>query len=54
MTTPRAIRLSPEDNVMVAVDLIAPGSTIAGVAARERVPRGHKMAVVPVDRKSVV
>jgi altronate hydrolase len=48
MTSPRAIRLSPEDNVVVAVDLIAPGATVADVTARERVLRGHKMAVHPI------
>ena len=45
MNTPRTIRLSSEDNVVVAVDQIAPGDVAAGVTARERVPRGHKMAV---------
>jgi altronate hydrolase len=45
MNTPRTIRLSSEDNVVVAVDQIATGAVAAGVTARERVPRGHKMAV---------
>src|SRR5438132_8007278 len=45
MSLPRGVRLSPEDNVVVAVDQVAPGATAAGVAARERIPRGHKMAV---------
>jgi altronate hydrolase len=48
MSTPRTIRLSPEDNVIVAVDQIAPGAVVAGVTARERVPRGHKMALVGI------
>lgn len=48
MPQPRAIRLSPQDNVVVAVDQIAPGATVADITARERVPRGHKMAVSPV------
>ena len=48
MSTPRTIRLSPEDNVVVAVDQIAAGADIAGVTARERVPRGHKMAVTAI------
>jgi altronate hydrolase len=48
MTTPRTIRLSPEDNVVVAVDQIASGVAAAGVTARERVPRGHKMAVTAI------
>ena len=48
MNTPRTIRLSPEDNVVVAVDQIAAGAAVAGVAARERVPRGHKMAIMAI------
>src|SRR4051794_1325426 len=48
MPTPRTIRLSPEDNVVVAVDAIAQGATAAGLTARVRVPRGHKMAVAPI------
>jgi altronate hydrolase len=48
MSTPRTIRLSPEDNVVVAVDQIASGVAAAGVTARERVPRGHKMAVMAI------
>ena len=48
MSTPRFIRLSPDDNVVVAVDQFPAGSQIAGQTARERVPRGHKMAVRPV------
>src|SRR4249920_190737 len=48
MNTPRTIRLSPDDNVVVAVDQIASGVAAAGVTARERVPRGHKMAVMAI------
>jgi altronate hydrolase len=46
--TARTIRLAPDDNVVVAVDAIAPGATVAGTTARERVPRGHKMAVAAI------
>jgi altronate hydrolase len=49
MNAPRTIRLSPEDNVVVAVDQIAAGAAAAGVTARERVPRGHKMAVAAIS-----
>ena len=45
MSNPRTIRLSPEDNVVVAVDQIGAGANVAGVTARERVPRGHKLAI---------
>jgi altronate hydrolase len=48
MTAPRAIRLSPDDNVVVAVDQIGPGATVANLTARERVPRGHKMSIAPI------
>jgi len=39
MTLPRTIQLSPQDqdNVIVAVDQIIPGTRVAGVTARERV-----------------
>ena len=40
--------MSPEDNVVVAVDQIAAGAAVAGVTARERVPRGHKMAIMAI------
>ncbi len=49
MTTPRALRLDPSDNVIIAIDDIAAGSEPAGVSARQRVPKGHKMAVVRVE-----
>jgi altronate hydrolase len=49
MPAPRALRLNPEDNVMIAVDEIRPGDAPAGaVVASERVPRGHKMATAPI------
>src|ERR1041385_8343498 len=48
MSSPRTVRLSPSDNVVVAVDPIAEGATAAGATARARVMRGHKMAVAPI------
>ena len=43
MTTPRALRLDPSDNVVIAIDEIASGAApTGGVAARERIPKGHK------------
>ncbi len=54
MSNPRFIRLSLDDNVVVAVDQIPPGSAAAGVPARERVPRGHKMALVPIETNAPV
>ena len=50
MTTPRALRLNAQDNVMVAVDEIRPGDTPVGAPpAAERIPRGHKMATAPIE-----
>ena len=49
MSAPRFIRLAAGDNVVVAVDQILAGSNVAGALARERVPRGHKMAVAAIQ-----
>src|SRR5271157_6619466 len=50
MTSPRALRLDASDNVIIAIDEIAAGVAPAGgVAARQRVPKGHKMAVAAVE-----
>jgi altronate hydrolase len=48
MSTPRTVRLSPNDNVVVAVDPVPEGAAAAGVTAKARVMRGHKMAVAPI------
>jgi altronate hydrolase len=48
MTKPRTLRLSPQDNVVVAIDAVSPGASAAGLTARERVPRGHKMAIAAI------
>lgn len=47
-TSPRSIRLSPQDNVVIAVDQIGQGAAASGTAALERIPRGHKMAVAAI------
>ncbi len=45
MPTPRILTLNPSDNVVVAVDEIPAGATLNGAPqARERIPKGHKMA----------
>src|SRR5262249_60377867 len=54
MTMPRTIRLSADDTVVVAVDPIAAGTVAAGTTARERVPRGHKMAVAAIAPDAAV
>ncbi|HEV2557735.1 MAG TPA: altronate dehydratase family protein [Microvirga sp.] len=48
LTTPRTIRLHPDDNVAIAVDLVSPGALAQGLTARERILRGHKMALEPI------
>jgi altronate hydrolase len=45
---PRTVRLHPADTVVVAVDTIPEGLPVAGVTARSRVPRGHKLATLPI------
>ena len=49
MTEPRSLRLNPSDNVIIAIDEIPAGASSQGVAARERVPRGHKMATAAIE-----
>ena len=44
-TRPAVVRLAPQDNVAVAVDILGEGAVAAGVRALARIPRGHKMAV---------
>jgi len=49
MTPPAVIRLHPDDGVVIARATLLPGTPIAdGVAAIERVPAGHKVAVRPL------
>jgi altronate hydrolase len=50
MSQPRALRLNPEDNVMIALDEIRPGDVAAGAPrAIERIPRGHKLATLRLE-----
>ena len=48
MTAPRVVRLSPQDNLVIAVDQVAQGAPAGGVTAGERIPRGHKMAIASI------
>jgi altronate hydrolase len=48
VSTPRFIRLSVGDNVIVAVDQIPAGTAAGGATASARIPRGHKMAIAPI------
>jgi altronate hydrolase len=49
MTTPRALRLNASDNVIIAVDEIRAGAAPEGVVARDRIPKGHKMAIAAIE-----
>lgn len=43
--TPRlTLRLHPDDNVLVALATLAPGTALDGFATAARIPRGHKVA----------
>lgn len=48
--SPRTLRLTAADNVVIAVDQIAVGDHVHGVAAGERIPRGHKMAAGKIEK----
>jgi altronate hydrolase len=48
-TSPRTLRLHPDDPVVVALRDLAPGDEVEGVALRDRVERGHKVAVRAID-----
>ena len=48
MNAPRTIRLAADDNVIVAVDQVGQGVMVSGVMAQARIPRGHKMAIMPI------
>jgi altronate hydrolase len=50
MSSPRALRLNSEDNVLIAVDEIRTGDQPSnGPAALARVPKGHKMASATIE-----
>ena len=50
MSTPRALRLNADDNLVIAVDEIKVGDEPANARkASERIPRGHKMATAPIE-----
>src|SRR5215210_1495684 len=48
MNSPRVIRLNGEDNVVIAIDLVNQGDPAHGLTARERIHKGHKMAIEPI------
>lgn len=52
--SPRSVRLHESDKLVVAVDPIMPGSVLYGVTAKDRVPRGHKMAIAPLAQGEAI
>ncbi|MGL6210678.1 MAG: UxaA family hydrolase, partial [Paracoccaceae bacterium] len=53
MTT-ATIRLHPSDNVIIALQDLGAGAVAEGVTLLEAVPRGHKVAVVPIAAGGLV
>ncbi|MDP1028463.1 altronate dehydratase family protein [Sphingomonas sp. KR1UV-12] len=49
-----ALHLSDRDEVAVLIDAAAPGDAVLGVAARDAIPSGHKMALRPIATGAVV
>ncbi|WP_375460883.1 UxaA family hydrolase [uncultured Enterovirga sp.] len=45
---PRTLRLGAGDNVAVALDVVRPGELAQAITARARIPKGHKMALLPI------
>lgn len=44
----RAIRIGADDNVLVALAALEPGTIVEGVRVREPIPAGHKLAAVSI------
>jgi altronate hydrolase len=47
VTAPRVVRLSPQDNVVIAIDAVAQGTQAAEIAAQQPIPRAHTMPTAP-------
>jgi altronate hydrolase len=45
---PRSLKLNDADNVAVAIEVFDVGRSVRGVTAKQRIPKGHKMALAPV------
>ena len=47
--TPRMLRLSSADNVLVSIDVVEKGAQAPeGITARDRIMKGHKMAAAAI------
>lgn len=55
MAPPRTISLHPDDSVVIARATLLPGTLVAvGVAATDRIPAGHKVAVRPIAQGEAI
>lgn len=49
----KVLLLNPQDNVIIALDTLTPGVnvTVEGVQVRvvDAIPKGHKMAILPIS-----
>jgi altronate hydrolase len=50
----RFIRLHEQDNILLAIDAVVIGSDAGGATARQRIPRGHKMAICSIPKDSPI
>ena len=50
----RYIRLTEADNIVLAIDPFSAGEVIHDIAVVHRVPRGHKMALLPIAKDEAV
>ncbi len=51
----KAVKISPRDNVAIAVQLVPKGKTVtvpdsSEVVANQEIPLGHKIALVPIAK----
>jgi altronate hydrolase len=54
ITNARTLRLNAADNLVVAVDQITLGTSVHGITALARIPRGHKMALAKIAKDEPV
>ena len=53
--SPRMLRLTPQDNVLVAIDTVGKGAMAPeGITALDRIGKGHKMAAVDIKSGDAV
>jgi len=53
-TAARFIRLDAQDNIVLAIDAIVAGTEAGGAVARQRIPRGHKMATSAIAKDAAI